>query len=778
MQKKLFFLLSFFLFAFLVSAADNDTIRVLTIGNSFSEDAVENYLYDIGKADGVVLIIGNMYIGGCSLETHWNNADQDRSSYSYRKINAKGVKTTTENTKLSTAIPDEPWDYIGFQQVSQNSGMYSTYFPYLASLLNYAKGLATNPDVEYVLHMTWAYAQNSDHSGFNNYNKNQLQMYNAIVDAATRAAEEVDINIVVPAGTAIQNARTSYLGDTFCRDGYHLNLGIGRYTAACTWYEKLTGRSVVGNTYVSGSLRPNQIEIAQKAAHLAVETPNSVTVMDDEYPLPDPNTYMLKSSINIDFGSGTTQSPFPWNNMTSWGAGNSLLGLSNTDGDITPISIEITKAFGGINSDGPKNNLVTDEWTIIKSAVEDSFWGNAGAIFANVVTGDCGFRVSGLNKEQEYNFRFIASRTASDNREAFFKIEGADGESAPVYINTSSNTKVVSFDNIKPKADGTVNITMGAGPNNNQNNKFFYLNALQIDPVKKVPQIDPNTYLLASPINIDFGEIGMTSPFPWNNLTSYGEGSSILNLFDMNEEVTPISVKITKAFGGPNSAGLDNDLQTNAWNILKDAAKDSFWGNAGTIFANVITGNCGLQLYDLNPNQEYTLRFFSSRAASDNREVFFTVSGQTEKTLHINSSSNEELLTFEKVKPKADGTIDITLGAGPNNDQVNKFFYLNALQIAPAQIGMDLPLLAGNEKNIILYPNPVVDVIYLKGLEEAAYEYTITGMDGKLITKGLLGKGENEINVSYLTSNHYILTLCNSISRETSSQRLVVMPVK
>lgn len=45
------------LFLLLISAAITDmpaeTIRVLAIGNSFSEDAVENYLYDLGKNEYV-----------------------------------------------------------------------------------------------------------------------------------------------------------------------------------------------------------------------------------------------------------------------------------------------------------------------------------------------------------------------------------------------------------------------------------------------------------------------------------------------------------------------------------------------------------------------------------------------------------------------------------------------------------------------------------------------------------------------------------------------------
>ena len=46
------------------------TLRILAIGNSFSQDAVEQNLYEICAAAGQQVIIGNMYIPGCSIDKH------------------------------------------------------------------------------------------------------------------------------------------------------------------------------------------------------------------------------------------------------------------------------------------------------------------------------------------------------------------------------------------------------------------------------------------------------------------------------------------------------------------------------------------------------------------------------------------------------------------------------------------------------------------------------------------------------------------------------------
>lgn len=64
------------------SLASKDTVRILSIGNSFSVDAVEQNLWDLGHEDGRVLIIGNMYIGGCSLARHLRNIKGDIADYS------------------------------------------------------------------------------------------------------------------------------------------------------------------------------------------------------------------------------------------------------------------------------------------------------------------------------------------------------------------------------------------------------------------------------------------------------------------------------------------------------------------------------------------------------------------------------------------------------------------------------------------------------------------------------------------------------------------------
>ena len=256
--------------------AQQKTVRILAIGNSFSQDAVEQYLHELAEAEGISTIIGNMFIGGCSLERHVKNARDNAPAYAYRKIGTDGKKREKGKMSLETVLADEDWDYVSLQQASPFSGMYETYEASLPELIEYVKARLPKK-TKLMLHQTWAYASTSRHSGFKNYNCNQLTMYQAIADAVKKAAKANKIKIVIPSGTAIQNARTSFIGDHLNRDGYHLDVKIGRYTAACTWFERIFKHNVVGNPYTPEGLDEARKAVAQKAAYAAVKHPYKVT---------------------------------------------------------------------------------------------------------------------------------------------------------------------------------------------------------------------------------------------------------------------------------------------------------------------------------------------------------------------------------------------------------------------------------------------------------------------------------------------------------------------
>ncbi len=272
---RLFLFLTLFLSVVCTEArVKGDTIKILAVGNSFSEDGVA-YLDEIAAAAGVPIIVGNLYIGGCSLQRHWENIAGDRHHYVYQK-NKNNQYTSTDKYSLLEGLTDEEWDYITVQQVSQDAGILPTYYPYIQDILAYLKNYATNPEVQFAFQQTWAYAQNSTHGGFKNYGKDQQKMYQSIVQTTQEVIQRENIPLVIPSGTAIQNLR-AVVGDTLCRDGYHLSYALGRYTAACAWFETLCQKSVIGNSFFPKGISEQVAREAQKAAHAAVKQPYRIS---------------------------------------------------------------------------------------------------------------------------------------------------------------------------------------------------------------------------------------------------------------------------------------------------------------------------------------------------------------------------------------------------------------------------------------------------------------------------------------------------------------------
>ena len=262
------------------STPENDppkSLKILAIGNSFSTDAMQ-YLYQIAKDAGVeTIVLGNLYYGGCSLAQHLDFAKSNSASYKYYK-NTSGTWGSTANYKMEDALKDEEWDYITLQQTSKTCGLQSSYGATLTQLVDYVR--TKNTDAKLVWHMTWAYQQDSTHSSFPNYDNSQQKMYDMIIDCVKNCIEpETRFNLVIPCMTSIQNARTSFLGDTLTRDGYHLDYNIGRYIAGLTYYAAITGAPIDNIKYNPSTdmISEDMIAVAKESVKNAIAKPYEIT---------------------------------------------------------------------------------------------------------------------------------------------------------------------------------------------------------------------------------------------------------------------------------------------------------------------------------------------------------------------------------------------------------------------------------------------------------------------------------------------------------------------
>lgn len=249
-------------------------MKVLCIGNSFSIDAVENNLVELAAERGIDLTVGNLYIGGCSLERHAMNMRGDSAVYSYRlmrqdKAQQMFTREVTDSVSILWALASDEWDVVTMQQASHYSGQWFTYEPWLSELIDSVR-LHIHDKTKIYWYMTWAYQQDAKHPAFvPNYNGSQAYMYDEILGCNRQVLANHPFDGFIPGGIAVQQARATKLGDTFCRDGYHLSYTCGRYLMACLWLEVLTGQSAVGCTFMPEGMSVEERRIVQQVAHRA-----------------------------------------------------------------------------------------------------------------------------------------------------------------------------------------------------------------------------------------------------------------------------------------------------------------------------------------------------------------------------------------------------------------------------------------------------------------------------------------------------------------------------
>ena len=224
MKRSALLLLSLFWTAVVLAAPH---VRVLSIGNSFSRDAFAYVPFLIEEmVPGAEVDFGILYIGGCSLERHHRNLLSGEAAYEFDIYRPGAGRWEMERgVSLQQGVMRQEWDIIILQQQSAASRYYDTYQPYLDNLLRYLSEARPRATTAWL--MTQPYGEGYKPLG----SMSMDEMWARVNAASQRAVEETSISLLIPAGTAIQNARYTpldRLGATrhLVNDGFHLHEGI------------------------------------------------------------------------------------------------------------------------------------------------------------------------------------------------------------------------------------------------------------------------------------------------------------------------------------------------------------------------------------------------------------------------------------------------------------------------------------------------------------------------------------------------------------------------
>ena len=215
------------------------SIKILSIGNSASDDILA-HVYSILNSYGVQeIVVANMYLDSADINKHVNAIATDSPTYIYKK-NANGKWANSTGMKMSSVLKNEDWDIITFQQDISKSGDLSEYDKKINALIEYIENAIQNDKTKFAWNMIWSYAKTYSGSSFEKYEKDPVKMYQAIVECVNKKIlTNKNIDFILPVGTAIQNARTSYLKETLFRDGSNLE-ELGQFIAGLTFVVGLT----------------------------------------------------------------------------------------------------------------------------------------------------------------------------------------------------------------------------------------------------------------------------------------------------------------------------------------------------------------------------------------------------------------------------------------------------------------------------------------------------------------------------------------------------------
>lgn len=241
-------------------------LDVLFIGNSFSIDtstALPSILKSMGLSTVAVYVL---YKGGCSMKQHYEYFKSNEPVYELWQFDSSGEKRLEKKTTIRDVMKRFAYDVVVFQQYSLESGNYESYEPYLSKLIQAYKITTIAPRTTFAFNQTWAYS--SKHKEIKRYGT-QEDMWKKICSASNEMKQKSGIDIIIPCGTAVQNARkinSITTNNEWTRDNQHISLYQGRYLLACTFFE-----SVIAPCF-NADLRDDKTVYGKKNGEIVDET--------------------------------------------------------------------------------------------------------------------------------------------------------------------------------------------------------------------------------------------------------------------------------------------------------------------------------------------------------------------------------------------------------------------------------------------------------------------------------------------------------------------------
>ena len=239
-------------------AAEAKVLKVLTLGHSLAVDS-GHMLALIANAEGYQdMKVGTLYYSGCPLYRHVEFLKGDSREYDLyvsSTTTPNDPPMVTEDVSMRDALTFDYWDIIVMQGGVFEIAESLTYTSGdIQTIQEYVNNNKLNPNAEFIWNMTWVPPVDPDLSamypGENNtyvsnyirFNNDRATMYNAVTKCVNDhiLTDETFVDMI-PSGTAMENALSSYMEEKDIHRDYVHASDIGRVITSYTWFCKLTG---------------------------------------------------------------------------------------------------------------------------------------------------------------------------------------------------------------------------------------------------------------------------------------------------------------------------------------------------------------------------------------------------------------------------------------------------------------------------------------------------------------------------------------------------------
>lgn len=234
-----------------------ETLKVLVLGHSLAVDT-GHMLALVAAAEGFDgLTLATLYHSGCSLTQHVDFLTNNKREYSLYLSNSANPAppSVTPDVTMYEAIRYDNWDVIVMQGGVFELGYEATYTAgHIQTIQDYVNKNKLNPNAVFVWHMPWSFptdpelqamhpnTPNPFVNGYIPFDNSRSAFYEAMAKCVQdNILTDETFVALIPSGTAVENAHSSYMGDWDLHRDYGHASDYARLMTSYVWYCVLMG---------------------------------------------------------------------------------------------------------------------------------------------------------------------------------------------------------------------------------------------------------------------------------------------------------------------------------------------------------------------------------------------------------------------------------------------------------------------------------------------------------------------------------------------------------